>query len=343
MSENTSQDTSKSAAKDNSGTLSQMPNSDIVNLPSSGRDVQEGVEPLTPEEQVTQLSDFLEDNYPELFASLTTDEGRPYTSEGNEVPEELKVHTERLWAKIPDLISHSSLLVLGAGLDHAMPHTAFLKAGPSAEPLQLEGGLPEGVSGTVLTPSQPTGAVAVSLHGGPGWFGDGLSHDQLWLPLFAALAERSGVTVVDLIYPLPGAGSWEPTQAAVATAIEKIAASRADILGAAGEGAASSSFGLITFGTGFVAAHRALNDVDFHLMMTPRIPEGFSAQVDAPKTLVSLAKLDTRGTSAEEVRAWMDAQGATYEYKDYPSEHLIAAPAVWRERVQEAADWLAAQ
>lgn len=314
--------------------LTQQPNSDIVNLPHSGpRDVQEGVEPLTPEQQVRQLSDFFEDNYPELFTSLTTDEGREYTSQGQEVPAELKEHTERLWAKIPDLMTHSSLLVLGAGLDHAMPHTAFIKTGPSAEPAQIPG-LPDGVRATVLTPSAPTGAVAVSLHGGPGWFGDGMSHDQLWLPLFAALAERSGVTIVDLIYPLPGAGSWEPTQAAVAEAVRAVAAAKSELVDNPG------SMGLVTFGTGFVAAQPVLSEVDFHLVMTPRIPEGFAGDVAGCATLVSLAQQDTRGTSVGDVKAWFDAQGADYEYRDYPSEHLIAAPAVWRERVADAAEWL---
>ncbi|MBC2680957.1 hypothetical protein [Corynebacterium anserum] len=334
MSENTSES--------NSSTLNQMPNSDIVNLPSSGRDVQEGVEPLTPEQQVIQLSDFLEDNYPELFLSMTTNEAEPFIAEGKEIPTDLKERTERLWAKIPDLISHSSLLVLGAGLDHAMPHTAFVKTGPSTAPLDLAG-LPEGIAGTILTPSRPNGNLAVSLHGGPGWVGDGISHEQLWLPLFAALAERSGTTVVDLTYPLPGGGSWDPTQAAVADACEQITASRGEILPVQGFSGSNSACGLITFGTGFVAAQRVLNNVDFHLMMTPRIPEGFSAQADAPEALVSLARMDSRGTSAEKVRAWMDAQGARYEYRDYPSEHFIAAPAVWRERVQDAAEWLAAR
>ncbi len=331
-----SESTSEQSAQ-NRQPLTQQPNSDIVNLPHSGpRDVQEGVEPLTPEQQVRQLSDFFEDNYPDLYASMTTDEGRPYTSKGTNVPVELKEHTERMWAKIPDLMTHSSLLVLGAGLDHAMPHTAFIKTGPSAEPASIPG-LPEGMRGTLLTPSRPTGAIAVSLHGGPGWFGDGMSHDQLWLPLFAALAEQSGVTVVDLTYPLPGAGAWDTTQAVVAEAVRAIAAAQETVVDS------PTTVGLITFGTGFVAAQQVLSEVDFHLVMTPRIPEGFTADPNGAQTMVSVAQLDTRGTSAEDVRAWFDAHGLDYNYRAYPSEHLIAAPAVWRERVLDAAEWLASQ
>lgn len=314
--------------------LQQTPNSDIVNLPGSGRDVQEGVTPLSPTEQAEQLSNFFEDNYPEIFRSLTTDEGYPYTSKGQDVPAELKESTERMWAKVPDLLTHTGLLVLGAGLDHGMPHASFVRTGPRTEELELpESSLPEGVRGTVLRPSQPNGAVAVSLHGGPGWFGDGLSHEQFWLPLFAALAERSGVTVVDLIYPLPGgSGDWEPTQAAVSRAAQQAFAAVCE--------AEDTPRGLITFGTGFVAGRDLFDQVDFHLMMTPRIPKGFAAPAEHACNFVSVAALDTRGTPAAEVRRWMDACGADYEYGEYASEHIIAAPTVWRERVEEAARWL---
>lgn len=336
-----------------------MPNSDIVNLPSSGRDVQEGVEQLSPEQQVEQLSNYFEDNYPEIFRSLTTDEGLEYTAEGRAVPQELKDATERMWAKVPDLLAHSSLLVLGAGLDHAMPHVSFLRTGPSASELigsELGGELPDGVRGTVLRPSAPNGAVAVSLHGGPGWFGDGISHDQFWLPLFAALAERSGVTVVDLTYPLPLAegGAWEQTQQAVVETFELVKAHAGEILGGAGtdsgaiagstagaDSAVEAKVGLLTFGSGFVASKNVADQADFHLIMTPRIPEGFAADIQGSDNLVSMAAMDSRGTSAADVRAWMDTQTSRYEYREYPSEHIIAAPAVWRERVEEAAQWLA--
>ena len=320
----------------------QTPNSDILGLPHSGGDVQDGVVPLTPEQQVTQLSDFIEDNYPEIFRSLTIDEGKEFTGAGQPVPAELKESTERMWAKIPDLLAHSSLLVLGAGLDHAMPHVAFLRTGPSAEGLELAD-LSEGVRATVLRPSTPNGAFAFSFHGGPGWFGDGLSHDQFWLPMFAALAERSGVTVVDLCYPLPGAGAWEGTQAAVAQAVRVIREHLGADAKSATEPGSARSYGLITFGTGFVAARDVAGDASFHLLLTPRIPEGFDADLGGSQNYVSLASLDSRGTSAAEITAWLEARGVDYSLQEYPAEHIIAAPAVWRQRVEEAAQWLAGQ
>ena len=55
----------------------QTPNSDIVNLPGTGGDVQAGVEPLSAQQQLEQLNNFFEDNYPEIFSSLVNDEGIP--------------------------------------------------------------------------------------------------------------------------------------------------------------------------------------------------------------------------------------------------------------------------
>ena len=40
----------------------QTPNSDIVNLPGTGGDVQAGVEPLNAQQQLEQLNNFFEDN-----------------------------------------------------------------------------------------------------------------------------------------------------------------------------------------------------------------------------------------------------------------------------------------
>ncbi|MGP5660728.1 alpha/beta hydrolase [Corynebacterium falsenii] len=331
MSDNTPAD---SAASDGS-----IPNSDIVSLPGSHKDVQEGVTPLTEPEQLVQLNNFFEDNYPEVFRSLTTDEGAEYRDRGEAVPAALVDETERMWARLPDLLSHSSLLVLGAGLDHQMPHVASLRSGPETEVLDAEAALPEGISATVLTPSHPNGAWAISCHGGPGWFGDGASHDQFWLPLFAAIAEESGVTIVDLTYPLPGYGSWEATQEAVAEAFDAVREN-------APEGA---SVGTVTFGSGFLAT-AGVRHPDFVVAMTPRITEDLQVDTGAAPVLVSLAARDSRGTSEEQVREFFDRVGtgsasgsadSAVSYRTYESEHIIAAPTVWRHRVADVAQWLA--
>lgn len=310
----------------------QTPNSDIVNLPSTGGDVQAGVEPLSVQQQLEQLNNFFEDNYPEIFNSLVTDEGATYKEQSCPVPAQLVDETERMWARVPDLLAHSSLLVLGAGLDHRMPHVAYTSQ-VQAEPWATQHrALPDGVVGTVVTPPNPTGAVAVSLHGGPGWFGDGASHDQFWLPLFAAIAERSGVTIVDLTYPLPGYGSWELTQQDVAEAVAQIKAELAP-----------QAFGLVVFGSGLVAAGQAVSSalgLDFLAALSPRIPEGFAVDIAGLPTAVSLAKFDSRGTAGGVIKKYFAESGAEVRFYEYDSEHIIAAPAVWRQRVDELAEWL---
>lgn len=310
----------------------QTPNSDIVNLPGADRDVQAGVEPLTAKQQLEQLNNFFEDNYPEIFSSLVTDEGARYKEQSCPVPAELVDDTERMWARVPDLLAHSSLLVLGAGLDHRMPHVAYTSQVQAAPWSKQYRALPDGVAGTVLTPPNPTGAVAVSLHGGPGWFGDGASHDQFWLPLFASIAERSGVTIVDLTYPLPGYGAWDLTQQDVAEAIAQVK-----------EELEPNAFGLIVFGSGLVAASQVVGaacGLDFLAALSPRIPEGFAVDIAGVPTAVSLAKFDSRGTGGGVVKKYFEDSGTEVRFFEYDSEHIIAAPAVWRQRVDELAEWL---
>lgn len=109
------------------------------------------------------------------------------------------------------------------------------------------------------------------------------------------------------------------------------------------EPGSARSYGLITFGTGFVAARDVAGDADFHLLLTPRIPDGFDADLSGSQNYVSLASLDSRGTPTAEITAWLEARGVDYSLQVYPAEHIIAAPAVWRQRVEEAAQWLAGQ
>lgn len=310
-------------------------------------DTMAGHDKLSPRAQLDLLLQDFADSYPEIFTSLTTDEGA-----GTEVTPELKDATERMWARVPDLITHCSLLVLGAGLDHAMPGVAFLRTGPTADAVTVAG-----LAGTVLHPSEPTGAVAVSLHGGPGWFGDAESHEQLWLPLFAALAEKSGVTVVDLLYPLPGYGDGTPaaTADAVAAAFVEVRDRAAEFVGdvtAASAPVSADRVGLVTFGSGFTVAAQVVEEASFLLAMTPRVPEGFAPDLSAVPTRVSVASEDSRGTAAQVVldrfaeftggaAPVAPAAGSGFEYAEYLSEHIIGVPDVWRRRVSDDAAWLA--
>lgn len=310
-------------------------------------DAMAGHDKLSPRAQLNLLLQNFSDSNPEIFTSLTTDEGA-----GLSVSAELKDATERMWARVPDLITHCSLLVLGAGLDHAMPTSAFLKTGPSVDAVEVAG-----LQGTVLRPSEPTGAVAVSLHGGPGWFGDAESHEQLWLPLFAALAEKSGVTIVDLLYPLPGYGAGTPaaTEDAVAAAFAEVRERSGEFVAAGTSGVSADRVGLVTFGSGFTVAAQIVEDAAFLLAMTPRIPAELSYDLSAVPTRVSVASEDSRGTAAQVVLDWFGkhagvsgevtapAERSGFEYAEYLSEHIIGVPEVWRRRVSDDAAWLAAR
>lgn len=330
---------------------STTPNSDIMNWPAprgasadgAATGVSDGQEwaPLTPHEQIEQLSNYFEDNYPEVFASLTTDEGACYrgvTATG-EVPAEVVANAERQWARTADLISHASLLVLGAGLDHAMPHVAFVGDGKvEVDPGDWLPELPEGIGAHVLKPGEEhTNVWGISLHGGPGWFGDGASHDQFWLPLFASIAGTGAANIIDVTYPLPGYGEWDATREAVAETFRLIRRYLPE----------GARLGVVAFGSGILAAADVLGDADFLVAMTPRLPGGAQPSIDNAQVplLVSLADSDTRGTSTAEVRAWAEKHkklGGEVTEQLWPSEHIIAAPAVWRERISAIGQWLRA-
>lgn len=322
-----------------SDTQDQTPNSDIQSLPGAGRDVQAGVDPLTPEEQLQQLNNFFEDNYPEIFASLTTDEGAEFTAAGRQVPAELRATTERMWSRVPDLLTHSSQLVLGAGLDHAMPHVAFTKQGIIAQSWaqyvgdlnSRAGDFPQGVNATVLKPTGESRSVAIALHGGPGWFGDGQAHDQLWQPLFAGLAQQSGITIIDLTYPLPADVGITESQEAISQAVDVIEkALKPD-----------GGIGAIVFGSGFDVAQQVWSKLQWLVALSPRIPAEQRGGLEGVDVLVSLASQDSRVTPESEVREFFATSGARVDYQQFLAEHIIATPQVWRERVEATANWMA--
>ncbi|MDK8511368.1 hypothetical protein QP948_08175 [Corynebacterium bovis] len=302
------------------GTTGRAQQAEDIPVAAPSGDVQEGVAPLTPEGQLTQLVQFMEDSYPEMWEAVAAGPG-----EGDDAAARTD-RVERLWARLPDLLSHSSQLVLGAGLDHSMPGVAFTRTGPEPTPFAVPG---TQVTGTVLTPSgvptPRTGAVAVALHGGPGWFGDGASHDQLWLPLFAALAEQSGVTVIDLVHPLP------VPPAAVARAV---AAVRDRFPDAPGVGA-------VVFGSGMRALREV--EVDWLVAFSPRVGDDGPLPPGTAGTPVflSAADADTTGTPPDVASRVFHDAGAQVEERHYVSDHLVAPPAEWRRRVLDAARWMA--
>lgn len=163
------------------------------------------------------------------FIPVTTDEGRlrqlvDYLEEhvtafseapSMEPPEsEIQAGRDRVndvLARRDDSVVHAAMLVLGAGVNHMLPMVAYLRPETSWEDIALQAG-GHITTATVFTPSQPTGACVIALHGGPWWAGDGVARENIFSPDCAALAERSGAIVVDLDYRL---GPEHSTDAAV--------------------------------------------------------------------------------------------------------------------------------
>lgn len=156
--------------------------SDVVHDDTTDRDFHIGGNEagLSPEEQLAQLSWYINEHYPRPTEDADID---------------------RWVAMLPDRLTHASMLVLGSALDHSMPGVAFTG---NVSVLAL----PE-LRAARFTPSNPTGRWAVSLHGGAFRRGAGIALDNAWRPEVAAAAELSGTTIVDVDYPLLPASTAE--------------------------------------------------------------------------------------------------------------------------------------
>lgn len=181
-----------------------------------------GFTPVTTDEgRLRQLVEYLEEHVPAFTDTVAI----PWEGTAEEVAAARSKANDRA-ARMPDYIVHTSMLVLGAGVDHTLPFVAY--GGSSAS---FSDGVVAGVAGDVpvrvFVPTQPTGAVVVAAHGGAWWMGDGTSRDGAFGPDCAALAQRSGAVVVDVDFrlapehPMPAAAEdlaavvrWVAAQAA---------------------------------------------------------------------------------------------------------------------------------
>ncbi|WJZ01380.1 hypothetical protein [Corynebacterium freiburgense] len=225
---------------------------------------------LSPEEQLDQLSWYIREHYPE-----------PNN------PEDL----DRWIAHLPDRITHAAMMMLGSAVDHTMPGVVFLG---NVTPTDI----PE-LGAVQFTPSNPTGAWAISCHGE----GGDLALENFWRPEVAAAAELSGTTILDIGYP--------DNADQIAAAIHYINAPQITVW------AASSA-------APFAIAIHSL--IDALLLTRPRgaLPDSESW----PPTCIQV----NRGDIAP--------QGEVLEYL---SDHLISTPEVARQRIQDAANFLASR
>lgn len=184
-----------------------------------------GFTPVTTDEgKLRQLVEYLEEH----VSAYRDFEPVPWEGTPDEVAA-VRARCNDRSARLPDHIVHSSMLVLGAGVDHTLPYVAF--GGSRARIIEAAAPVPV----RLFVPENPTGAVVVAAHGGAWWMGDGTARDGVFGPDCAALAQRSGAVVADVDFrlapehPMPAAAE---DIAAVARWVASGPAELADAIGA---------------------------------------------------------------------------------------------------------------
>lgn len=230
-------------------------------------------------------------------------------------------------ARLPDRITHAAMLMLGSGLDHSMPGVAFIDGVTTTD-------VPE-LPAQVFHPAEPNGAFGIALHPGGWWKGGGVAMEYAWRPEVAAVANLSGVTMVDLDYPLLPEATVSQVMDAVKRAAEW----------ARGQGAKKlfvwgySSGGALAVLCSELFDAQALTFPHLDLSMLPAKLRGdvdFPAATSFPATLLQLASDDSIAGRYE----WAH-EGA--DVREYTSEHRISTPAVARARVEDVAEFFRTQ
>ncbi|MDO4928081.1 MAG: alpha/beta hydrolase [Corynebacterium sp.] len=282
-------------------------------------------EKLPAQDQLTQLSTYIQAHYP------APDKNPPWS----ENPSGAQA-ADTFDARLPDRITHAAMLMLGAAVDHSMPGVAWgTQVTTSPAPAEV------GCAAEIITPSQPNGNWAISLHPGGWWKGSGVALEHSWRPEVAAAAERSGVTFLDLDYPLVPEHDLNKVIAAVQRAITWVRAGHPDAKVFAW--GYSSGGALAVLNADRVDA-LALTFPHLDITMLPgsvRAGVDFQEPPNLPPTLLQYANSDSIASTYPWFEQWYDA--ANLQVREYVSEHRIATPEVIRQRVADVADFFQAQ
>ena len=264
---------------------------------------------LTPEQQLEQLSSYMEVHYP------LPDFRPPWAGGGS--PE-----ADRYCALLPDRIVQASMMVLGSAVDHSLPGTAFTEG---VTEIETE-------VGAVFTPSDPSGRWAVSLHSGGWWRGDGKALEMQWRPEVAAAAQLSGTTIIDVDYPLA-------PEYTVADMVESV---QAAVDYARTHGAEH----VTVWGYSSGGALAALVPSDALLLTFPdfgaleKLPEEIRGDysLDEETLAAQYSRILVQTALQDEIAARVNIPGA--QTAEYVSMHRISTPTVARQRIKETADFL---
>lgn len=268
---------------------------------------------MSEKEQLEQLYSYLDAHYelPDFTPPWKGGSGDP-------------VPADRYSALLPDRITQASMLILGSGVDHAMPGNAVDLSGLEVKAYER---------GEIYVPQEPTGVWAVTLHSGGWWRGGGQAMEMQWRPEVAAAAALSGATVLDLDYSLAPEHSVADMLAEVEAAVAF----------ARGQGAQKVVVWGYSSGGALAAIAAPLADALLLTFPDLRSVDGLPDEVRAglevpepdqwPRTLLQIATEDEIAARPEVI-----AEHVTVE--EFVARHRVSTPAVARARVASAADFL---
>ncbi len=323
---------------------------DQVNSITAGYGADEFVPLLSDDQRLQQLVDYLEEHV------------SAYDGEHTALPSNADLASQRAecnqkMARLPDSIVHASMLVLGAGVDHQLPYTAY------ADPQQrIDETTLAGVPATLCYPTpaaqieETPKAVIVALHPGDGWNGNGVAWANVFTPECAALAQRAGVAVCDVDYPLLPETSVEESGQHVAKAIEALQqqfGQYSHVFLWASTGAAP-----VARATLVALAHQDSNyesALSGLILTNPRFEDTATLQpvasLEATNThipvFIQLGSADKVGTApedvAEAIAKTLTATAEDLETAEYLGTHVVAAPTVQRQRLSDIARFIRRQ
>ena len=187
--------------------------------------------------------------------------------------------------------------------------------------------------GAIFSPSEADNRRwAVSLHSGGWWRGDGEALQMQWRPEVAAAAQLSGTTIIDVDYPL----------APEHTVAEMVQSVQAAVDYARAHGAEH----VTVWGYSSGGALAALVPADALLLTFPdfgaldKLPEEIRGDytLDAHKLGASYSRILVQTALQDEIAEKVEIPGA--ENGEYVAMHRISTPAVARQRIRDAAEFL---
>lgn len=263
---------------------------------------------LTEEQMLSQLVWYLGEHHP---TPPSTPPWQPHGSSRDDF--------DAWMARLPDRLTHASMMLLGTAVDHTMPGTHV-----DVEAIPVAGGF-------LLQPEESsTDAVIVGAHCGDFWRGGGVAQEFYWHPEVAELASQTGCNFLDCSYPLyPAKG--EDMTAAIAQMVEHARAR-----------GAKKVFGYGACAGAMIIAESA-DLFDAIVLTRPRlnaVPPVFpDPKLDAqnwPPTMIQVGTHDDRMVRNPDVEAFCDT-------REYVCEHMIAPPVVARKKVADAAEFFRTQ